>query len=140
MEKMKEYARRDSCTAILKKMGVDKKDYNFFIDKMGDKFMCRTDKAARHLEQLKELATKGAEAPAKVNGARVLKPKKTVGVKKDSVSKVARELISVGRTNEEVWGALKARFNLDDKKKHYPAWYRAEMIRSGQLPKPEVKK
>ena len=142
---MKTYTRRDSCTAILRKMGIKPQEYNFFIDVAGDKFTCRTDKAASHLEQLREqtlaTANKRMNDAAKADhAAKPARVKRTKGVHKESISGVARELISVGRTNEEVWGALKARFGLDDSKKHYPAWYRAEMVRAGALPRQEKKK
>jgi hypothetical protein len=39
-----------------------------------------------------------------------------------------------GKTNEEVWNVIKAQFNLDDKKKGYPAWYRANLKRKGLKP------
>jgi hypothetical protein len=123
---LKTYTRRDSCTAVLRKMGIKAGDYDFFIDKQGDQFMCRTDKATLHLAQLKAQAEGGAAAkPAKA----VKQPKE----KKVNVSSRARELIHHGKTNEEVWAVLQAEFNLDGKKKHYPGWYRAAMTRAGLL-------
>lgn len=122
----KTYSRRDSCTSVLRKMGITAKDYDFFIDKQGDQFVCRTDKAARHLEQLKELAANPkAEKPAKA-------PKQPKELK-ITVSARARELIREGNSNEQVWVVLQAEFKLDDNKKHYPGWYRAAMTRAGQL-------
>lgn len=119
----KTYTRRDSCTSVLRKMGITAKDYDFFIDKQGDQFVCRTDKAARHLEQLKEQAAgvKPAKAPKQ--------PKEP----KITVSSRARDLIRNGKTNDEVWAVIQSEFNLDDGKKHYPGWYRAAMVRSGQI-------
>lgn len=119
----KTYSRRDSCTSVLRKMGVDKKDYDFFIDKQGDQYVCRTDKAARHLAQLKEQA----KLPAAAKKAKEPKEPRV------TVSSRARDLIRDGQTNDEVWAVLQAEFNLDDSKKHYPSWYRAAMKRAGQL-------
>jgi len=50
-----------------------------------------------------------------------------------TVSSVARRLILEGLTNEQVWGQLKTGFKLDDSKKHYPSWYRAQLKRDGKL-------
>lgn len=50
-----------------------------------------------------------------------------------TVSAVARQLILEGKSNADVWSALKSQFNLDDSKKHYAAWYRAELRRAGRL-------
>jgi hypothetical protein len=58
------------------------------------------------------------EAPASAKPAR-----------KPTVSSVARELILAGRTNEEVFAALHAKFKLPESKKHYPAWYRSDLVR-----------
>jgi hypothetical protein len=46
------------------------------------------------------------------------------------VGQLARDLILAGRTNQEIWVALKQRFNLDDSKKHYPSWYRCQLKRT----------
>lgn len=50
-----------------------------------------------------------------------------------TVSAVARQLILEGKSNADVWSALKSQFKLDDSKKHYAAWYRAELRRAGKL-------
>ena len=50
-----------------------------------------------------------------------------------TVSAVARQLILSGKSNADVWAALQAQFKLDDSKKHYAAWYRAELRRAGKL-------
>jgi hypothetical protein len=49
--------------------------------------------------------------------------------RKPSVASVARGLILAGKTNEEVFGALHKQFELPEEKKHYPAWYRAQLVR-----------
>ena len=133
---VKTYTRRDSCTAVLRTLGIKPQEYDFFIDKQGDQFMCRTDKALRHLEQLKELAgapkldAKSGEMKKLLDKAAEPKPAKEPRV---TVSSRARDLIRDGQTNEEVWAVLQAEFNLDDSKKHYPGWYRAAMARAGLI-------
>lgn len=138
-------ARRDSATTILRKMGIHSRDYNAFIEVMGDgKFACHIARAEMHLESLKNLAAKTETKPAaKVvhtkSGRRAKDPEVDVPVKakREGISATARTLILEGKTNQEVWEILKARFNLDDSKRHYPTWYRCEMKRTGLLPKGE---
>jgi hypothetical protein len=45
---------------------------------------------------------------------------------------VSRALIRAGKSNAEVWEVIKVQFNLDDKKKHYPGWYRGDMRKKGE--------
>lgn len=124
---VKFYARRDSATTVLRKMGIHARDYNAFIEVMSDgQFACHIARAEMHLESLKNpkpAETKAAKAPASTE----TKSKRT------GISVTARELILAGKTNQEVWAELKQQFDLDDSKKHYPTWYRCEMKRKGQL-------
>jgi len=124
----KTYTARDSATSALRKLGLQARDYNLFITKVGDKFECKLGAAAAHLESLKN--PKPVEAKVKTT-KKTAEPK----AKKAGISATARELILSGKTNQEVWEVLKQQFNLDDSKKHYPTWYRCEMKRTGLLPK-----
>lgn len=129
---VKFYTRRDSATTALRKLGIQPRDYNLFIEKMTDgRFACQVAKAQMHLESLKNPSPKMIRAGRRATDPVVKsgKPTKTKGV-----SAVARELILAGRTNQEVWAVIKEAFNLDDSKKHYPTWYRCELKRKGQLP------
>jgi hypothetical protein len=56
------------------------------------------------------------------------------GRREGTVAEVACRLILEGKTNDEVWKVLKEQFNLDDKKKYYPGWHRANLKRRGELP------
>src|SRR3990167_4506743 len=134
----KTYTARDSATSALRKIRIQTRDYNLFITKVGDKFECKLGAAAAHLESLKNpKPVAAAEPKAKVvkAGRRAADPVVEVKPKKMGISATARELILSGKTNQEVWEALKQQFNLDDSKKHYPTWYRCEMKRTGLLPK-----
>jgi hypothetical protein len=140
----KTYTARDSATSALRKIGIQARDYNLFISKVGDKFECKLGAAAAHLESLKNPTPKAEAKPAaKVvhtkSGRRAKDPEVDVPVKakREGISATARTLILEGKTNQEVWEILKARFNLDDSKRHYPTWYRCEMKRTGLLPKGE---
>lgn len=58
----------------------------------------------------------------------------TVATKaKATISSTARKMILEGKDNTTVLKALKRLYKIDDSKKHYPAWYRAELVRTGQL-------
>lgn len=128
----KTYTARDSATSALRKIGIQARDYNLFITKIGDKFECKLGAAATHLESLKNPKPVEAAKPATTKTTKkTTEPK----AKKTGISATARELILSGKTNQEVWEVLKQQFNLDDSKKHYPTWYRCEMKRTGLLPK-----
>lgn len=138
----KTYTARDSATSALRKLGLQARDYNLFITKVGDKFECKLGAAVAHLESLKNPKPVESAKPAAAKEPKVAKagrrdtdPVVEVKPKKLGISATARELILSGKTNQEVWEALKQQFNLDDSKKHYPTWYRCEMKRTGLLPK-----
>jgi hypothetical protein len=141
-------ARRDSATTILRKLGIQARDYDFFIEKMTDgRFACKVAMAELHLQSLKQPAAKapakkqnvvftsGDKDTPKVDGRRfkVAEPK-TAAPKREGISATARALILDGKTNQEVWDVIKEKFNLDNSKRHYPTWYRCEMKRTGRLP------
>jgi hypothetical protein len=139
----KTYTARDSATSALRKLGLQARDYNLFITKVGDKFECKLGAAAAHLESLKNpkpvAEAKTGDKPGVAKEPKVVKAgRRAVEVKttkKTGISATARELILSGKTNQEVWEVLKQQFNLNDSKKHYPTWYRCEMKRTGLLPK-----
>lgn len=107
------YNRRDTATAKLRKLGVTKEDYPRYLKVKKD-----------GVEVLLDLIEKDRTS------------KKPRG---NSISSVARQLITEGKTNVEVWRELCKRYpTLTEKQKHYPAWYRAEMKRNGTLPKEAV--
>jgi hypothetical protein len=142
-------ARRDSATTILRKLGIQARDYNFFIEKMTDgRFACKIAMAEMHLESLKnpkpavkapchseeKYTTEGMKIQQAVAKA-VKAESKADTPKRDGISATARALILDGKTNQEVWDVLQAKFNLDHSKRHYPTWYRCEMKRTGLLPR-----
>ena len=129
---VKFYTRRDSATTVLRKLGVQARDYEFFIEKTSDgQFAVQVARAEMHLESLKNPKPVKA-APAKAGRRAVdaeVKAPKRIGI-----SQTARDLILEGKTNQEVWEVLKQTFSLDDSKRHYPTWYRCELKRTGKLP------
>jgi hypothetical protein len=141
VDAVKIFKSRDSATSLLRKLGINSRDYNLFIEKMTDgQFACKVAMAEMHIESLKNPKPAVVEEPkAKVAkaGRRAADPVVQSKPKKMGISATARELILSGKTNQEVWEVLKQQFNLDDSKKHYPTWYRCEMKRTGLLPKGE---
>lgn len=68
-------------------------------------------------------ATKKAAAPKAEKASRV------------TVTSVAEDLIKAGKTDEEVLAELVEQFDDFDaaKKRHYPSWYRARLVRTGAI-------
>jgi len=127
IETIKHYARRDSATTVLRKLGIHSRDYDAFIVVQEDgTFACHVTAAENHLMSLQKLATKAKAKPAS---------KTATKTSREGISSFARQMISDGSTNQEVWAALVEKFNLDDSKRHYPTWYRCEMKRTGLLPR-----
>lgn len=137
------YARRDSATSVLRKIGIKARDYNIFIKEAGGEFHCDVEAAEQHLASLDITTMAEVSNPPREESTEaepVAKPKNGKAVmaevqrpKQGSVSTVARDMIIAGHTNQEVWAKLKELFDLDDKKKSYPSWYRSELKRKGVL-------
>ena len=104
---------RDSATALLKKLGIEKASYNNYISK----------------------TSTGVEVDMAAVKATLTKPvkPKTSKTPRTSCSSVAKELILSGKTNQEVWDVISKQFKLDATKKHYPTWYRYQLKRRGEL-------
>lgn len=124
---------RDGATAILRKLGVKPRDYSFFIEKLADGTLgVQVAKAQMHLEKLAgNAAEAGMVRPPKTEA----EPKAAKrGGKNDpsTCSAVARTLIREGKTNEEVWAIISVQFELDAKKRGYPAWYRHQLRKAGE--------
>lgn len=147
------YAKRDSATAMLRKAGADKSQYKDYIFVHADKDNTGLPYAVwmheglplTHAEAFarQELETKKPTKATKkfvkdlveitsqhaVNKA--LNAEELKGTDKRTVSGVCRQLVKDGKTNAEIWAVVKKEFKLTDSKKHYPAWYRAELARKG---------
>ncbi len=134
MQSLRQYTRRDSATAFLRKLGVSKSSYNDFITKDDEGlFWVDVEEAEKSLNPAKSTVAKDqpkVEPKAKSKPSEV---KSEAAVEKETVTSVSRQLIKDGKTNKEVWDVIKAKFSLDDSKKSYPAWYRSQMKRDGKL-------
>lgn len=145
---MKTFAKRDSATALLRKLGLAKECYNNYIEVKDGQFTVDVEAAAHFVSQATkfEESTKKVlmviEVPAhkKIKTTEIDKNKKEVAAKDEAkkevvrtVSSVAREMIIAGSTNAEIWSVLQAEFGLDDKKKGYPSWYRSQCRQNGLI-------
>jgi len=154
---IKSYTRRDSATAALRKMGVDKSQYDQFIhhsvSETSDTYAFDYDevllalKTAQTPEDVVEVSEEPTKKPPRV--AKKNQPsqkQKAPAAKKstrppgrpvasgDSLSAVCRDLLAEGKTNPEIWNIIQPKFALDEKKKYYPAWFRWKSIH-GEKPK-----
>lgn len=133
---VKTFARRDSATAALKKLGVKASDYNMFISQTTDgRTAVALDKASEYLQaQLRKVATE--TAPQQKLKGRTQKEADTNQIKRPTVAGVIRKLILDGLDNKAVHEVMKRDFNHDEDKAHYPAWYRSQMRREGLIERP----
>jgi len=77
-----------------------------------------------------------AQVPEKVRKVAAPKEKKERAPRGDSVTKTAEEAIKSGRTDEEVLALLAKKHGVDPvAKKSYPMWYRARLVRKGEISK-----
>lgn len=140
---MKTFTSRDSATSVLRKLGLKPRDYDLFIKKVNGKFQCDVTGATSHKAELVEAAehpvmhvvegVKTREALPVKGKVKIVSRSNDVLPKPISVAAFARELILAGRTNEDVFKSLQAKFNLDASKKHYPSWYRCQLRAKGLL-------
>lgn len=154
---MKIVKTRDAATAVLRKLGVNSRDYNLFIKKVEGGLEVNVELATAHTKSmavenkfnaaeesvaLKDLNPETHPIDAENVKSWEMKSQKKAKTKKApkskllrpervSVSSIAEGLIIAGKTNQEVWAVIKERFKLDDTKKSYPAWYRGRLRRKG---------
>ena len=129
---IKSYNNRDSATAMLRKQGIEAVDYNKFIISDENRFHVDLVKVNKFLSSKKTKVVKKSAEPKEKAVKKSAEPKEKAA-RKTCVSSVARSLILAGKSNDEVWTALKAQFNLDDKKRSYASWYRWQLHKQGEL-------
>ena len=111
------YTRRDSATAVLRKLGVPTTDYARFIKRVGDEY---------HLD------LKAAQDSRRPPEAKATKAKaKATKAESSSVAQRCRDLILEGLSNKDIFDRLQKEGALDEDKRHYPGWYRCQMRRQG---------
>jgi len=90
-----------------------------------------TEKATK--EKLKAMVTSDkVVVKAKTEGPAPVAAQKG---QKETVAEATRRMLLAGKSNIECWEALLVQFpSIDEKKKQFPAWYRYDMKKKGQLP------
>lgn len=161
MNTVKTFATRDSATGLLRKMGINKADYNKFISTTADdRFAVAVTLAEKHINgekaptkeevaekaklqaraeelraDLKKTVTKAKRKEEIVNSRRTnweVKNAVTVApIKNQSLSSYVISLIEAGHNNGEIFEAMEKHYDADKSKRHYPAWYRG-LIRRQQ--------
>jgi len=108
--------RRDSATAILRKLGIHRDSYHVYIKELTDgRFMVDVGR----VEALK--AGKGPKPPTKTTGDDT--PRSRFG----GLAQTIRDMIRQGLSNDEI----KTKLNLPPEKHHYPSWYRCQLNKAG---------
>lgn len=141
------FARRDSATAALKKLGVKREDYDKIITVDSDgKHSIDMAEVAKFADSSYVPLSRSIEPPfdpdppakpdqpAKPAAAKPAKP-----AKKQSVAQLCLTMFKAGKSNKEVWKVLQTDRRLGEGKEHYPAWYRGYFRRTGKLPRPAAK-
>lgn len=129
---MKTFKRRDSATALLRKLGIKPENYNLFISLNGVDFFCDIVKAKQslHAPPIKPLtAKKSKKSTAKIKPVFIEAPSADM-----STRQYIRQLISSGYTNKQINNSLIKfkRLDLADKHKFYhPTYYRFKMRKEG---------
>lgn len=106
----------------------------------------KTIVAERHADTMDETELLEKKAKLKKMITPQAKPEKVAKAKRDpatvapqrgekeTVAEATRRMLLEGKSNIEVWEELLKLFpNIDEKKKQFPAWYRFDMKRKGQL-------
>jgi len=139
----RDFSARRSATEALRKAGIANADYDKFITEVKGRFVIDMAKVAAAIalkahtgRKINGAAMKDDDEPAKPAPKAAAKPAKAAPAPKApkrTVSSVARDLIRAGKSNEEVFAALQAEFKLGADKKSYPAWYRSDLKRKGEV-------
>lgn len=134
MTTTKTVARRDSATTILRKIGINVRDYNAFIKADGDKFIVNVGAAQKHVDDLLKPAktTKPAKSPKSSKAAPSYVTTIVAPAPGTTTSAYIQGLIRAGYTNSEIFEALKKFMNFDESKSYYPAWNRWKMRKNGE--------
>jgi len=86
-------------------------------------------------EEEKKMAKKKANAKQKKLDKKAGKP----AAPRETAAALFQELIMDGKlTDDQIFAKVKAKFNLDDKKRSYVAWYRNKLKKDGKKP-PEAR-
>ncbi len=149
MQTTKTVKTRDSATTILRKLGVNSRDYNLFIDKTDAGLIVNVRAATDHVAQVEAQKVSAqparAEKPVKVKKEKPAEPEGKLNLpgrkinekpgEKESVSGYCRRMIKLGYTNNEIFMAMQEHFDAPASKRYYPSWYRWELRKNEEAAK-----
>jgi len=120
-------------------MGLGRSSYDQLLNlDSDDRWYFNADEAAALLKSFDDQIARITKSD--VDKA-IIKPKPTKKSKpakkastngKETVSSRIRSLINEGHSNSEIWEIVQPEYDLDDKKRSYPAWYRSQMKRAAE--------
>ncbi|MGC3997496.1 MAG: hypothetical protein QM767_08370 [Anaeromyxobacter sp.] len=93
--------------------------------------------AAKKAAPAQKPAAKPAAAAPAAAPAPAAKPASAPAPKAERATRagLAYALIQQGKSNVEVWAALRAAFDMPDHHSYYPVWYRAKLVQDGVITK-----
>lgn len=95
----------------------------------GGKRLTKSEEAELLAAELATTSAKPARAEKKAAKAKVAKVSGKATAPKLTVAGFIRSLVDQGKTNEEIWKLAQPKFKMPEAHRHYPGWYRAEMMR-----------
>lgn len=107
----------------------------FFGDKKAAEALAKPSKknAKSDVPWVEPKAAKAAKAAKPEKATKAKSDGATVKEKKPSASQMFQDLIMAGKlTDDQIFAKVQEAFGLDDKKKGYVKWYRANMIKQGK--------
>ena len=104
-------------------------------DERADRAAIIAERAEVKKVDLKATAGTHGRAENKAVVTKTPKPAREPATRQPTVASVARGMIIAGATDEAVFSVLVTQFQVGDEKKHYPSWYRSQLVRKGSLTK-----
>lgn len=145
MQTTKTVKTRDAATTILRKLGINSRDYNLFIDKTDAGFIVNIRAATDHVAQVEAQKAAAQPAPKKQPKVKADEPTGKLNLPgrkitekpadKESVSGYCRRMIKAGYTNNEIFMAMQEHFDAPASKRYYPSWYRWELRKNEEAAK-----
>lgn len=138
-KQVRTFKTRDSATALMRKLGVQSKNYKLFLEQIDGQWVVDVSKIQGGATEeptppAPELTVTDAKAKKpRAKKVKAEKPAKEPKEKRVTVTQVAEQLILDGKTNDEVWAVIQPQFRLDDNKKNYPSWFRSRLKKHGRL-------
>lgn len=124
---------RDRATSILRGMGIDRTQYDRYIDRMPEN---RFNVKLSLIYSQRTLASAGSP---RISVQTAVQPtvqstvQSTVQPTKPSIASICLTVFKRHGSNADAWAAVKSAIEIDDSKKWYAGWYRGHFKRLGKL-------